>query len=100
MLAIGRGLMSDPKVLLLDEPSLGLAPLIVDDVYRILRTIVANGVGVVVVEQHIGLALDLCDHVVGLENGDVVISGTSHEVRRSRVLSSMYMASDMPAGAL
>ena len=95
MLAIGRALMSDPKVLLLDETSLGLAPMIADAVYGILQTILERNVRVVVVEQHIGLALDLCDDVVGLNKGRIVISGPSCEVRQSQRLWNMYMASEI-----
>ena len=95
MLAIGRALMSDPKLLLLDEPSLGLAPMVVDAVYQILATILSEGVGVIVVEQHAGLALQLCGSAVGLDKGEMVISGASSEVRSSQALQTMYMASEV-----
>jgi branched-chain amino acid transport system ATP-binding protein len=76
MLAISRALMLRPKLLLLDEPSFGLAPLIVQDIFRILRTINRNeGVGMLLVEQNAHLALELADHAYLIETGCIVMGG-------------------------
>jgi len=82
MVAIGRALMARPRLLLLDEPSMGLAPVIILEIARILRDIVADGVPVVLVEQNAGLALGLADFAYVLETGSVVlaeIAGSLHE---------------------
>jgi branched-chain amino acid transport system ATP-binding protein len=89
MLAIGRALMSDPRLLLLDEPSLGLAPLVVRDIATIVRNIHARGVSVVLVEQNARMALRLSDHAYVMETGRITLSGTGRallddpEVQRS-----------------
>jgi branched-chain amino acid transport system ATP-binding protein len=89
MLAIGRALMSDPRLLLLDEPSLGLAPLVVREIGTIVRTIHARGVSVILVEQNARMALRLSDHAYVMETGRITLSGTGRallddpEVQRS-----------------
>jgi branched-chain amino acid transport system ATP-binding protein len=95
MLAIGRGLMSDPRILLIDEPSLGLAPMVVDAVYEVLGALVQENLGLVLVEQHVGLALGLCDQVIGLDKGQVVLAGTPSEVTDTEMLRHMYMGSEV-----
>lgn len=80
MLAICRGLMSEPKMLLLDEPSLGLAPIIVKGVFDLIRQIADQGLTVMLVEQNAKKALALCDYAYVLENGRVVIEGTGKEL--------------------
>jgi branched-chain amino acid transport system ATP-binding protein len=90
MIAIGRGLMSDPKVLLLDEPSGGLAPKVVEETGQILGRIKASGMTIVMIEQHLGLATSMADRFYILRDGEVrsgdevVRSSTSQEdlVRR------------------
>src|SRR5262249_1515968 len=78
MLAISRALMMRPKLLLLDEPSFGLAPLVVQEIFAIMRRInKEQGVSMLLVEQNASLALDLADHAYLLETGRVVVSGTS-----------------------
>ena len=92
MLAISRALMLRPRLLLLDEPSFGLAPLVVQDIFRIMRRI--NGeedVSMLLVEQNATLALDLADHVYLLETGRVVVSGPSSVIRNDEAVRRSYL---------
>ncbi|MFY9317203.1 MAG: ABC transporter ATP-binding protein [Burkholderiales bacterium] len=92
MLAVARALMLNPRLLLLDEPSLGLAPLIVKEIFRILRT--ANkdsGVSILLVEQNASLALELADHVFLLETGRVVLEGPSEVLRKDDSIRKSYL---------
>jgi branched-chain amino acid transport system ATP-binding protein len=92
MLAISRALMLRPRLLLLDEPSFGLAPLVVQDIFRIMRRInEEEGVAMLLVEQNATLALDLADHVYLLETGRVVISGTSDVIRNDEAVRRSYL---------
>jgi branched-chain amino acid transport system ATP-binding protein len=92
MLAVARALMLGPRLLLLDEPSLGLAPLVVREIFRILRTInQESGVSVLLVEQNASLALDLADHVFLLETGRVVLSGTSDVLKKNDAIRRSYL---------
>ena len=92
MLAIARALMLAPKLLLLDEPSFGLAPLVVKDIFRILRTINReDSVSMLVVEQNATLALDLADHAYLLETGRVVMSGTAERIRGDESVRRSYL---------
>jgi branched-chain amino acid transport system ATP-binding protein len=92
MLAISRALMLRPRLLLLDEPSFGLAPLVVQDIFRIMRRInQEEGVAMLLVEQNATLALDLADHVYLLETGRVVISGTSDVIRNDEAVRRSYL---------
>ena len=92
MLAIARALMLSPKLLLLDEPSFGLAPLVVQDIFRILRTINSEeSVSMLVVEQNATLALDLADHAYLLETGRVVVSGTAERIRGDESVRRSYL---------
>ena len=75
MVAIGRALMAQPKLLLLDEPSLGLSPVIVRELFRIIREINARGVAVLLVEQNVAVALDIAHRAYVLEEGRIVAEG-------------------------
>jgi branched-chain amino acid transport system ATP-binding protein len=92
MLAISRALMIRPKLLVLDEPSFGLAPLIVQEIFAIMRKINANEkVGVLLVEQNARLALELADRAYLLETGSVVLSGSARELERDEGVRRAYL---------
>jgi branched-chain amino acid transport system ATP-binding protein len=92
MLAVARALMLRPKLLLLDEPSLGLAPLVVREIFRIIRTINREEqVSVLLVEQNASLALGLADHAYLMETGSVVMSGPSAELRQNDGIRRAYL---------
>ena len=92
MLAVSRALMLGPKLMLLDEPSFGLAPLVVQEIFRILRRInEEEQVSMLIVEQNAALALELADHVYLLETGNVVTSGPSSMVRNDETLRKAYL---------
>ena len=92
MLAVSRALMLRPKLLLLDEPSFGLAPLVVQELFRILRTInEAEGVSMLLVEQNAALALELADHAYVLETGRMVLSGTAQEIKSDEAVRRSYL---------
>ena len=92
MLAISRALMLRPKLLLLDEPSFGLAPLIVAEIFRIMRTInQEDGVSMLLVEQNASLALDLANHAYLLETGRVALSGPSETIKNDESVRRAYL---------
>jgi branched-chain amino acid transport system ATP-binding protein len=92
MLAVSRALMLKPRLLLLDEPSFGLAPLIVQEIFRIMRRINEEAkVSMLLVEQNAALALELADHAYVLETGRVVMSGTSAEVKSDEQIRKSYL---------
>ena len=91
MLAIGRALMGNPRVLLMDEPSEGLAPLIVAEVGRTLLRLKREGQSILLVEQNIKLALDLADEVVILNTGRVAFSGSAAQVRSDQALITQHL---------
>jgi branched-chain amino acid transport system ATP-binding protein len=92
MLAVARALMLRPRLLLLDEPSLGLAPLVVREIFRIVRTINREErVGVLLVEQNAAMALDLADHAYLLETGRVVMSGPAETLRKDDAIRRSYL---------
>lgn len=91
MLAVARGLMSKPKILLLDEPSMGLAPLIVNQIYDLIKQIRDSGITVLLVEQNAKKALSICDYAYVLENGVVKLEGTGNELLNSDEVRKTYL---------
>jgi branched-chain amino acid transport system ATP-binding protein len=91
MLAVARALMLRPRLLLLDEPSLGLAPMVVREIFRILRAVNREGVTILLVEQNAALALDLADHVFLLETGRIVLEGPSEVLRKDDAIRRAYL---------
>lgn len=91
MLAIARGLMAKPELLLLDEPSLGLAPLIIDQVYDLILKIKSMGITILLVEQNARKALSICDKACVIENGMINICGTGKELLDSEEVKKAYL---------
>ena len=91
MLAIGRALMSHPKLLMLDEPSMGLSPLLVDQVFDIIKEINKEGTTILLVEQNAGKSLAISDRAYVLENGRIVLSGTGAELAASESVREAYL---------
>ncbi len=92
MLAVGRALMLRPKLLLLDEPSFGLAPLVVREMFGIFRRLnKEQGVSILLVEQNASIALDLADHAYLIETGRIVLAGTSVDMRNNEQLRNSYL---------
>jgi branched-chain amino acid transport system ATP-binding protein len=91
MLAIGRALMARPKVMLLDEPSMGLAPVIVQEVFRTIRRLKAEGMTMLLVEQFARAALEVADHAYVMERGRIVLEGTPAELARDERVLAAYL---------
>ena len=92
MLVIGRALMSEPKVILLDEPSLGLAPLLVEEIFGIVRRLrEEHRLTVLLVEQNASLALDIADHGYVMENGRIVLEGPAETLRQNSDIKEFYL---------
>ena len=91
MLAMGRALMSRPKILLLDEPSMGLAPLLVKEIFNIIKEINASGTTILLVEQNANMALSIADKAYVLETGQIVMTGTGEELLRSPEIKKAYL---------
>lgn len=93
MLAIGRALMAEPKLLMLDEPSLGLAPKIIHQIFRIILDLSQAGISILLVEQNVQLALGCGDYAYLLNTGRVRVHGTSQEIAEHSALSDHYLGS-------
>lgn len=91
MLAMGRALMSKPKLLMLDEPSMGLSPLLVDQVFEIIKDINKDGTTILLVEQNAGKSLAISDRAYVLETGAIVLSGTGSELAQSEKVKEAYL---------
>ena len=91
MLAIGRGLMAEPVLLILDEPSLGLSPLLVEEMFALIRRLRDEGLAVLLVEQNVGQSLEIADRAYVLENGSVRFSGLPQELLGSDELRRAYL---------
>jgi branched-chain amino acid transport system ATP-binding protein len=91
MLATGRGLMAEPKLLILDEPSLGLSPLMVEDMFRMIQRISGEGVTVLLVEQNVVQSLDIAHRAYVMENGVFVLSGPARELAADPRLKQAYL---------
>jgi branched-chain amino acid transport system ATP-binding protein len=91
MLAIGRGLMAEPRLLILDEPSLGLSPLLVDEMFGLIRQLREGGLAVLLVEQNVGQSLEIADRAYVMENGAIRFSGTPDELLGSDELRRAYL---------
>ena len=91
MLAIGRGLMSKPKLLLLDEPSWGIAPILVDRIFEVIKEIRQEGVTILLVEQDVQEALDICDRAYVLQTGKIVLQGEGKELLASELIQKAFL---------
>ena len=91
MLAIGRALMGAPRLLLLDEPSMGLAPLFVEEIFAIIAALKAEGTTILLVEQNASAALDVADHAYVLETGRIVLSGPAADVAADPAVAAAYL---------
>ena len=91
MLAMGRALMSSPKLLMLDEPSMGLAPILVEQIFEIIRTLHQNGTTILLVEQNAQMALSIADRGYVLETGKITLSGTGVELANSENVKKAYL---------
>ncbi len=90
MLAVGRAMMTRPKMIMMDEPSLGLAPLVVKDIFRIIRTLKDTGMTVLLIEQNANAALHTCDFAYVMETGRITMSGTGEELLASEAIQEAY----------
>lgn len=91
MLAMGRGLMADPKLMLLDEPSMGLAPILVEQIFEIIQDINGQGVSILLVEQNAQMALSIADRAYVLETGKVALSGFADELMENPQVKEAYL---------
>jgi len=91
MLAIGRGLMAEPKLLILDEPSLGLSPLLVEELFALIKSINAQGIAILLVEQNVVQSLEVAQRAYVLDNGAIVLQGSAADVRDDPNLKRAYL---------
>ena len=91
MLAVGRALMSKPKLIMMDEPSLGLAPLVVKDIFSIIRTINENGITVLLIEQNANMALKTCDYGYVIETGNLTLEGDGEKLLNDDGVKEAYL---------
>jgi branched-chain amino acid transport system ATP-binding protein len=91
MLAMARGLMSKPRILLMDEPSMGLAPILVREIFDIIKTINAAGTTILLVEQNASMALSIANRAYVIETGNIVLTGTGEELAKSDKIQQAYL---------
>lgn len=91
MLAMGRALMSKPKIILMDEPSMGLSPIFVEEIFNIIKEISASGTTVLLVEQNAKKALSIANRAYVLETGNIVLSGDAHEMMNNEQIKKAYL---------
>ena len=91
MLAVARAMMTRPKMIMMDEPSLGLAPLVVKDIFKIIRTLKERGMTVLLIEQNANAALRTCDYAYVLETGSITTKGTGEELLTSEAIQEAYL---------
>ena len=93
MLAVGRALMSKPKLIMMDEPSLGLAPIVVRDIFSIIREINKQGTTILLIEQNANMALKTADHAYVLETGRIILQGSGEELLDNETVRAAYLGS-------
>ncbi|MDX9864570.1 MAG: ABC transporter ATP-binding protein [Anaerolineaceae bacterium] len=91
MVAIARGLMSDPELLILDEPSLGLMPILVEEVFQFIKEICCNGTTIILVEQNVNTSLEVCDYAYVMQNGETTIEGSGKELLENNEIKKAYL---------
>jgi branched-chain amino acid transport system ATP-binding protein len=91
MVAVGRALMAKPKLLAMDEPSLGLAPVVVDRLFEVLQTIRKIGLTLLIIEQNVQQVLEMADRGYVMENGQIVLTGSGQELLRNQHLQAHYL---------
>jgi branched-chain amino acid transport system ATP-binding protein len=91
MVVIGRALMANPKLIMIDEPSLGLAPMMVDEVFGVLRSLKDDGLTLLIVEQNTRVALDLADFGYVMEDGRIVLEGNAADLRANEDIREFYL---------
>ena len=91
MLAIGRGLMAEPRLLILDEPSLGLSPVLVEEMFALIGRLHADGLSILLVEQNVFQSLEIADRAFVLENGEIVLSGPAADLMQNPELKKAYL---------
>jgi branched-chain amino acid transport system ATP-binding protein len=91
MVAMGRGLMSKPKLCIIDEPSSGLAPLVVDEIFQTIQGLRGQGISIFLIEQNVQQTLEIADRAYVLENGRIVLSGESKELLQEEMIRKAYL---------
>ena len=91
MLAVGRALMSSPSIILMDEPSMGLSPLLVKEIFHIIKEVHKQGITVLLVEQNAKMALAIADRAYVLETGKITLSGTGRELLNNEKVKKAYL---------
>lgn len=95
MLAIGRSMMGNPNILLLDEPSLGIAPILVKEIFEVIQEISKEGISILLVEQNAHMALGISDHAYVLENGRIALSGKAEDLKKNDNIRKLYLGEDV-----